>query len=113
MASYFLDKMTPRIQQLEQFAKDEPHDPFNVYALALEYQKFDIPRALGLFEQLVILHPDYVPTYYHLAKLQAFTGDVAYALKTFKSGMIAAQKVGDHKAMRELKSALEELEEEL
>ncbi|MEJ7645855.1 MAG: tetratricopeptide repeat protein [Chryseolinea sp.] len=103
--------MTPRIEQLEQFVKDEPHDPFNIYALALEYQKFDIPKALVLFEQLVISHPIYVPTYYHLAKLQEFTGDIANALQTFKSGMMAAQTVGDHKAMRELKSALEELEE--
>jgi len=103
--------MTPRIEQLEQFVKDEPQDPFNIYALALEYQKFDIPKALALFEQLMILHSNYVPTYYHLAKLQEINGDVAAALKTFKSGMMVAQEVGDQKALRELKSALDELEE--
>jgi len=100
-----------RIEQLEQFAKDEPHDPFNIYALALEYQKFDIPTALSLFEQLINFHAEYVPTYYHLAKLYELTGRNIQALKTLETGIIAAQHANDQKAVRELRAALSELEE--
>ncbi len=103
--------MTVRIKQLEQFVKDDPDDPFNIYALALEYQKFDIPRALALFEQLVTHHLNYLPTYYQLAKLYEVTGDTDKAILTFEKGRIIAQSIGDYKAMRELKSASSELDQ--
>jgi tetratricopeptide (TPR) repeat protein len=103
--------MTTRIEQLEQFVKDDPDDPFNIYALALEYQKFDIPKALSLFQQLTNSHAEYVPTYYHLAKVFEATGNTSEALQTLEKGIAVARHAGDHKAARELQSALAELEE--
>jgi lipoprotein NlpI len=35
-----------RLEQLHQFLQEDPADPFNLYALAIEYQKTDIPHAL-------------------------------------------------------------------
>ncbi|HMG92453.1 MAG TPA: hypothetical protein VK589_20485, partial [Chryseolinea sp.] len=61
--------MASRIQQLEAFVKEDPHDPFNLYALALEYSKSDVRKAVESFNQLLNEHADYVPTYYHLGKL--------------------------------------------
>ena len=42
--------MTSRIEQLKQFAKEDPNDPFNKYALALEYQKTDARKGIGNFQ---------------------------------------------------------------
>ena len=51
-----------RLEQLRQFAAEEPHDPFNHYALALEYLKTNPREAENLFEQLLQQHPEYLPT---------------------------------------------------
>lgn len=55
-----------RIKLLEQYVEDDPNDPFNLYALALEYQKQNPAKAGKLFELLLAKHPDYLPTYYSL-----------------------------------------------
>lgn len=104
--------MTSIIEQLKQFADDDPDDPFNHYALALEYQKFDIPKALTTFKSLVATHPQYVATYYQLGKLYQQTGDLELARETFEQGMSVAFAAGNHKTHRELQSALRELEDE-
>jgi tetratricopeptide (TPR) repeat protein len=97
------------VKQLEQFYHDDPKDPFNVYALALEYQKHDRAKASVLFRKLLIEHPDYVATYYHAAKLFDAMGNRADAISTFEKGIEVAKKVNDQKAARELKSAYDEM----
>ncbi|MGC3946965.1 MAG: tetratricopeptide repeat protein [Chryseolinea sp.] len=93
------------IEQLESFAKEEPNDPFNLYALALEYLKVDVSKAQSLFEQLIDRHHQYVPTYYHLGQLYADQGKTEEAIQTFERGIIAARNVGDQKALREMEGA--------
>ena len=60
-----------RIAILEEFYKTEPNDPFNAYALALEYLNSNTSKAKALFEELLANHPTYVATYYHAAALFA------------------------------------------
>jgi tetratricopeptide (TPR) repeat protein len=102
------EAMTSRIEQLEQFAREDPNDPFNKYALALEYQKTDTDRALKIFNQLLIDHRDYVPTYYHLAKLYQESGMNVEAIRVFELGISEAKKQNDTKAIQELRTALQE-----
>lgn len=95
-----------RLEQLKQFAAEEPHDPFNYYALALEYLKSNPDEAQGIFKNLLISHPDYLPTYYPYAQLLAERKENALAEQTFQNGIEAAKNAGDVKTMRELQAAL-------
>jgi len=98
-----------RLTQLQQFYDDNPEDPFNIYALALEYQKTNIEKSRALFETLIDAHPEYVPTYYHAAKLFEQIGEKEKAIATFEAGISMARKQNQVKAARELQSALDEL----
>lgn len=101
--------MPLRIDQLIQFIKDDPEDPFNHYALALEYCKTDERRALEIFEHLVKSHPQYIPVYYQLAGLYSRLGETDKAVQTFRNGIAIARQHGDHKTVRELDAGLMEL----
>ena len=100
---------TDRLGQLRAFYEEEPHDPFNIYALALEYLKSDEGKALDLFRQLMSGYPDYVPTYYHAGKLLEKMGIAGEALRVYQTGIEHCRKIGDAKALRELSSAYGEL----
>lgn len=104
--------MSPRIDQLIQFIKEEPDDPFNHYALALEYCKTDETRAKEIFEDLVKNHRQYIPVYYQLAALYARIGQKEKAIQTFNTGIAIAREQQDPKTLRELNAALEELLED-
>jgi len=97
--------MSGILEQLEKFAQEDPEDPFNLYALALAYLKQDAIKAERLFEQLIIQHSRYVPTYYQLGHLYAEQGKVEQALSTFEQGIVVAREAGDHKALREMDAA--------
>ncbi len=100
---------TQRINQLLQFYEEDPGDPFNMYALALEYLNHDAARSREFFEKLLTNHQDYLPTYYHAAKFFQAHGETARATAVFESGMALAKKLNDQKALRELRSAYDEM----
>jgi lipoprotein NlpI len=93
-----------RISLLEGFLKEDPDDPFNSYALALEYLKSDSKKAHTLFEQLLKTHPNYLPTYYPFAQLLIEQQDVKVE-SIFKQGIETARSLNDHKTLKELSSA--------
>jgi tetratricopeptide (TPR) repeat protein len=101
--------MGNRIQQLEAFVNEDPNDPFNLYALALEHSKADANKAIDIFNQLMNKHPDYVPTYYQLGKLYVDISENERALEVFELGITISRDKKDHKALRELQSARQEL----
>lgn len=105
--------MASRIAQLEGFVNEDPNDPFSVYALALEYSKTNVHKALELFVQLQKKHADYVPTYYQLGKLYIEMSENQKALEVFDLGISKARVNKDQKALRELQSARQELETDL
>ncbi len=94
-----------RIKQLELFLKEDPDDPFIIFALALEHLDTDKTKTRELFESLLIDHPDYVGTYYHAAALFAETGETEKAKATYEQGIKVAETIDDGHALRELKSA--------
>lgn len=101
--------MANRIEQLEGFVHEDPNDPFNLYALALEYSKVDALKAVDIFNQLLQLHPDYVPTYYQLGKLYIDSSENEKALEIFALGIRIAGDKKDVKALRELQAVRQEL----
>ena len=102
----YADTMNGRLDQLLEFLKEHPADPFLTYAVATEYLKLhDTAKALHYYEQLVKEHPDYVGTYYHLGKLYESLNRVSEALNTYEAGMRAARLAHDAHALRELQAA--------
>jgi tetratricopeptide (TPR) repeat protein len=98
-----------RLKALEGFYQDDPADPFNVYALAIEYLNTDAQKSLKLFEELLSNHPDYVPTYYHAAKLYQNLNEKEKSIAVYEKGLQVSLKNKDAKAHRELKAAYDEL----
>jgi len=98
-----------RLEQLQQFLQEDPNDPFNIYSLALEYQKTDPRRTAQLFENLVANHHNYLPTYYHFGKLCHELGDRDKALHVLEQGIALAKQQNAAKALRELQSAHQEI----
>jgi predicted Zn-dependent protease len=99
--------MTERLAQLEKYAREDPHDPFNHYAVALEILNLNKPLAIERLQQLVLSHPAYLPAYYMLAQTLAELGRQHEAEKIFTAGIELARTLGDVKTLRELQAALE------
>lgn len=104
--------MSDRIKVLKQFITDDPGDPFNYYALGLEYLDENKLQAIDIFQELVTKHQDYLPTYYQLGKLYEQVGVRDQAILIFNEGLRIAKLQNDLKAFRELNAALEELHSE-
>lgn len=97
-----------RLSQLLTFLKEEPNDPFIIYAIATEYSQVDPEKALGYFEKLLAEHENYVATYYHAARLYAELGEREKAENTFQKGIQMAQAQHEALALRELQNAYNE-----
>lgn len=99
-----------RVELLRKFIQEDPSDPFNYYALALEFQQSDPVKASELFDHILIHHPDYLPVYYTAGVLFADLGIETKAITTLNKGIEVAKEKSDWKALRELQSALLNLE---
>jgi predicted Zn-dependent protease len=93
-----------RLEQLRQFVKEEPNDPFNWYALALELLKTNADEARQLFEHLVGSFPQYLPTYYPFAQLLIEMKDASKAEEIFNLGIERSGAAADSKTLREIQS---------
>ncbi|WP_289999224.1 tetratricopeptide repeat protein [Algoriphagus sediminis] len=98
-----------RLRALHEFCETEPDNPFNWYALALEYQEHDPEKTSELFNKLLLEHPDYLPTYYPAAHFFSDQDDIEKALDIFEKGISLAKIQGETKTLNELSSALEML----
>ena len=99
-----------RIAKIKEFLKTNPDDNFLRHALALEYIKLeDNVSARELFEAILTTSPDYVGSYYHLAKLLEKMDEAPLAIEWYEKGMAAAKKAGDNHSYSELQAAYEDL----
>ena len=98
-----------RLNQLEQFYQDDPNDPFNLYALALEYLSSNRSKSKIFFDKLLTEHPHYLATYYHAAKFYQDLDQRQRAIEIYEQGIALARNQANHKALRELQSAYDEL----
>jgi tetratricopeptide (TPR) repeat protein len=99
---------TERLAHLLAFLKEEPNDPFTLYAIATEYATQKPERAREYYERLLNEHPDYVATYYHAAKLYQNAGETDLAEATYQKGITIAQAQNEALALRELQNAYNE-----
>jgi tetratricopeptide (TPR) repeat protein len=94
-----------RLHLLKEYIKDEPENPFNYYALALEIRKIDPDESSNLFNYLLVNHPDYLPVYFPSAHFFFELDQIEKAKGIFEKGISTAQFQGDQKALKELKNA--------
>lgn len=95
------------------FYEEDPNDPFNVYALALEYQKFDLDKARFYFDLLLRESPDYLATYYSAGQFFVSTEEFEKAMFIYVAGIELAKEKGNHKTVAELQRAMRSLEDEM
>jgi Tfp pilus assembly protein PilF len=99
-----------RIARIQEFLQANPQDNFLRHALALEYIKIgEDEKARELFEAILVASPDYIGSYYHLAKLLEKLEQPGLAIKWYELGMAEAKKAGDNHAYNELQAAYEDL----
>jgi Tfp pilus assembly protein PilF len=109
--------MKSRIEQLQEFLKEDSNDSFLRYALALEYvrvEKNDTAR--DCFLKLIKDDKNYIASYYQLGKLYELLNDSGSARKIYEKGIKIAQKSGKKKTLLELQEAchlLTEIDEDL
>lgn len=96
-----------KINQLLEFLKENPKDPFINYALALEYCKLNnFEKANELFQLLTLHHPDYLATYLHYGNLLAQSGKSEEASVIYTKGIEVALAQKNMKAKGEIEQAL-------
>ena len=103
------------LKNLLSFYEEDPDDPFNVYALALEYSKSDTVKATGFFDVLLTEHPLYLPTYYHAAAFFTMLENFGKAEEIYVKGIALALNQNNTRTHQELlrayRSFLDELED--
>lgn len=94
-----------RFQKLMEFYKQDPHDAFVIYGLALELRADKPIEAAQFFDKLLSEHPDYVPTYYHAAEHFAELAEIEKAKMIFEKGIELCTSKNEAHALKELKNA--------
>ena len=99
-----------RIEKILEFLNQLPKDNFLRHALALEYIKIGEDfKARDLFIEILEETPEYIGSYYHLAKILEKLQDKSAAIEWYEKGMAAAKLAKDDQAYRELQAAYEDL----
>lgn len=99
-----------KIEKLTAYLLVSPKDNFLRHALGLEYVKIGNELAAKtLFESILTDSPEYVGTYYHLAKLLERLSLTDEAIQWYEKGMAAAKQAKDNHAYNELQAAYEDL----
>ena len=102
-----------RLQQLLDFLKQEPGDPFLKYGIALEYLKLGkAQEAAKWLLQLIEENKRYLPSYYKLGQIYEGMGNKEEALKYYRLGVEIAKPSGNQHALGELRTAISILAEE-
>lgn len=101
-----------RLKILSELINTEPNEPFNRYALAMEYAGKDTTECLKHLEILLENFPEYLATYYQAATIYAEQDEEEKAANTFEKGIVLAKKQGNEKILKELKGALKMYQDE-
>lgn len=96
-----------RVELLRAFIIEEPENPFNRYALALEIKEINPYEAADLFDFLLGNHPDYLPVYFPSAHFFFELDQIEKAKEIFEKGIVLARELNDQKALKELQNAFQ------
>jgi len=99
-----------RVDSLRSYIKEDPAEPFNRYALALELAHDEMDEAISILLELLKDTPNYIPTYYQAASLLIEQNRIEEAKIVLERGVIMCRQSNEHKTLRELKSLAEELD---
>ncbi len=103
--------MNARLDQLLKLHTADPADPFLTYGIALEHAKAeDFGAALAWLDRTLKLDPDYCYAYFQKAKMLGEQGEDEAAIPVLQTGIAVAQRVGDQKALSELRELLASME---
>ena len=106
--------MSKRLDQLLEYEKGDPNDPFIQFALSKEHEKLgQNADALARYLKLRAEHPDYIGLYYHLGQLYETIGDRQNALSIYAEGLELAKSSKDFHAASELNNVKMNLELEI
>mgnify|MGYP005748225801 CR=1 FL=1 len=94
-----------RAKILREYISEEPDNPFNYYALALEIKDIDSGEAGKLFEFLLLQHADYLPVYFPAANFFFELGQISKAKDVFEKGISLAEALRETKTLHELKNS--------
>lgn len=94
-----------RIKLLKDYCAEEPQNPFNFYALALEYRESEKVEAANLFDFVVLNFPTYLPVYFPAAQFFFENDELKKAKNRFEAGIELAHVLKDEKATKELSNA--------
>jgi tetratricopeptide (TPR) repeat protein len=98
--------MKSRIEQLQEFLKEDSNDSFLKYALALEYVRVEENEtARDCFLKLIENDENYVASYYQLGKLYESLNDLEKAIEIYKKGIKIAKNSKNKKTLLELQKA--------
>lgn len=99
-----------RIKLLEQYIQEDPSDPFNHYALALELASEDQDRAIAILLTLIKENPEYLPAYYQAALILLDQNRIEETKIVLSQGIKVANRQNEHKTIKELRQLQEELD---
>jgi tetratricopeptide (TPR) repeat protein len=94
-----------RVNLLREFILEEPENPFNRYALALEIKEIDPDEATEIFTFLLLNHPSYLPVYFPSAHFFFELGQIEKAKEIFEQGIALAREKKEQKTLNELQNA--------
>ena len=94
-----------RISLLKSCCVEEPENPFNFYALALEYREIDKMAARQFFDRVSADFPTYLPAYFPAAHFFFELNELEKAKQIFEKGIDLALATKEEKALKELRNA--------
>jgi len=98
-----------RLKNLESFLELEPKDPFNWYAVAMEYKSTNISKTKEYLNHLLTYFSDYLPAYYQVAELLIESSNKEDAKIILKKGIALAKQQNEANTLRELQNLLNNL----
>ena len=99
-----------RIAKLFEFLRESPGDLFLQYALAMEYIGLkEHAEAEKILVEIISSDPVYVPAFQQLGQLYEHLEMEDRAIETYQRGIAAARIRQEHKAEREMQTALDAL----
>ncbi len=98
-----------RLKNLTLFLELEPEDPFNWYAIAMEYKASDISKTKAYLEHLLSQFPNYLATYYQMSELLINAHQKIKAELLLEKGIALAKRQQDMNTLRELQNLLNNL----
>jgi len=112
-----VENMSPEAEKtrrefLEEKLRQDPHNTFARYGLALELAKSEPASAWTHFEHLLLHHPEYSATYFQAGASLMKQGRLDEARKVLVAGIEVTSRQGKQHAQAELQAALDDLDDQ-